>query len=122
MDFDPKNPQEYIQAQKKGKPAMMFAGLDKIKDPETGALLAQPRCHCAHTTARPRSVLRAQSSWSTLAAILYTLAHMHARTLWRTARAGGTRHGAGVSTHASCQASARKPAACAAAEAESNVG
>jgi len=63
VDFDPKNPQEYIQAQKKGKPAMMFAGLDKIKDPKTGALLAllallaqpscllaQPSCHNAHGT------------------------------------------------------------------------
>ena len=37
MEFDPKNPMEYIQAQKKGKPAMMFAGLNKIKDPKTGA-------------------------------------------------------------------------------------
>mmetsp|Transcript_44894 Transcript_44894/g.105335 ORF Transcript_44894/g.105335 Transcript_44894/m.105335 type:complete len:211 (+) Transcript_44894:81-713(+) len=34
--FDPENPMAYIKGTKKGKPAMMFANLNKIKDPSTG--------------------------------------------------------------------------------------
>jgi len=36
VEFDPTNPMKYIQASKKGKPAMMFASLDKITDSKTG--------------------------------------------------------------------------------------
>jgi len=38
VDFDPQNPMEYVQASKKGKPAMMFATLDKMKDPKDGKM------------------------------------------------------------------------------------
>jgi len=38
IDFDPKNPMEYVQASKKGKPAMMFATLNQIKDPKDGKM------------------------------------------------------------------------------------
>jgi len=38
IPFDPKNPMEYVKASKKGKPAMMFASLDKIKDKKSGEM------------------------------------------------------------------------------------
>ena len=36
--FDPQNPQAFMEASKKGKPAMMFATLNKIKDEKTGKM------------------------------------------------------------------------------------
>ena len=48
VEFDPANPMEYVQATKKGKPAMMFATLDLIKDAKTGAL-NPPHAHALHT-------------------------------------------------------------------------
>mmetsp|Transcript_45542 Transcript_45542/g.143038 ORF Transcript_45542/g.143038 Transcript_45542/m.143038 type:complete len:202 (+) Transcript_45542:23-628(+) len=58
VQFDPKNPMEYMQASKKGKPAMMFATLDKIKDPKTGEWRERDKAETEELAFRHKSLMQ----------------------------------------------------------------
>ena len=57
IPFDPKNPHEFMAAQKKGKPAMMFASLHQFKDPETGKMRERTKEETEEVAFRHKSLM-----------------------------------------------------------------
>ncbi|KAJ1468343.1 hypothetical protein T484DRAFT_1855628 [Baffinella frigidus] len=58
VEFDPKNPQAFMAAQKKGKPAMMFASLNLIKDATTGEMRSRNKEETEEVAFRHKSLMQ----------------------------------------------------------------
>jgi len=56
--FDPQNPQAFMEASKKGKPAMMFATLNKIKDEKTGKMRERDKPETEEVAFRHKSLMQ----------------------------------------------------------------
>mmetsp|Transcript_23756 Transcript_23756/g.59619 ORF Transcript_23756/g.59619 Transcript_23756/m.59619 type:complete len:258 (-) Transcript_23756:114-887(-) len=58
MEFDPSNPLAYIKASKKGKPAMMFATLNEIKDEKTGKMRNRTKAETEEVSFRHKNLMQ----------------------------------------------------------------